>query len=219
MNHPVTPESCSKAALARPGRPPNPAKQTAILIAARDVFFAKGFNGATIEEIAAHANVSKVTIYKHFADKESLFEAVVRAQSLRMVAAFDIGGVTGADLEQRLNAFGVALLSFLFDAEHVSLDRILAQEFVQMPELAQRFFLAGPNNCRMRLAAVLRDAEAAGAIATDDPITAAEDLFGIWQGFADIELKFGLIQGLDPAAIGARVARGTRRFLKAYRPD
>src|ERR1700723_2193196 len=45
--------------------------------AAIGVFLASGYNGATMEEIAVRAEVSKQTVYKHFADKRNLFAEIV----------------------------------------------------------------------------------------------------------------------------------------------
>src|ERR1700710_65157 len=41
------------------------------------LFAAKGFAGTSIEEIAAHANVSKPVVYEHFGGKEGLYAVVV----------------------------------------------------------------------------------------------------------------------------------------------
>src|SRR6202166_2346228 len=52
-------------------------KKAAILEAAKQVFFANGFVGASMDQVAATAAVSKQTVYKHFSDKEALFREVV----------------------------------------------------------------------------------------------------------------------------------------------
>ena len=56
-----------------------PASARAILDAATAVFLRNGYLGTSMDEIAALARVSKQTVYKHFADKESLFTAIVTA--------------------------------------------------------------------------------------------------------------------------------------------
>jgi AcrR family transcriptional regulator len=43
----------------------------------RSLFAAKGFDGTSIEEIAARANVSKPVVYEHFGGKEGLYAVVV----------------------------------------------------------------------------------------------------------------------------------------------
>src|SRR2546423_228720 len=52
-------------------------KRAAILAAATEVFLEKGYPGTSMDEIAALAEVSKQTVYKHFADKERLFSEIV----------------------------------------------------------------------------------------------------------------------------------------------
>lgn len=182
--------------------------------AARAAFFARGFHAATIEDIAQAAGVSKVTVYSRFGDKETLFEEVIRAESGRMAAVFDDGMSPGRCLRERLDAYGTALMGFLFSEEHMAVDRLLMNEIAQVPRLAERFYQAGPALCLGRLAEVLRDAAAAGEIEIDDAWLAAEDLCGLWKGVAEMGVKLGLEPLPPPEAIRARVERATRLFLK-----
>lgn len=207
---------CDARAARGAGRPRDPAKLEAMLDAARAEFFRLGFGAATIEAIADSAGVSKVTVYNRFGGKAGLFEAVMRRESERMAEIMAGGHDAVADLTGALNAYGVALLAFLLDSNRAALDAILTQELAQLPDLAQRFFAAGPGNCRARLAEVLAAADARGAIAIDDPVCAAEDLMALWKGMIDVELKFGLQPECGDAQLAARVMRGTRLFLKAY---
>src|SRR5690606_35877710 len=62
-----------------PGRPKDPGKRAAILEAAKAMFTRLGFDGASMDQIAAEAGVSKLTVYSHFGDKESLFAAAVQS--------------------------------------------------------------------------------------------------------------------------------------------
>jgi AcrR family transcriptional regulator len=41
------------------------------------LFVRHGFSGVTMEKIAQYANVSKVTLYKYFKDKQSLYEHLI----------------------------------------------------------------------------------------------------------------------------------------------
>src|SRR3990167_11050444 len=52
-------------------------KRRAILDAATEIFLQHGYLGASMDELAAQAEVSKQTVYKQFASKEALFVAVV----------------------------------------------------------------------------------------------------------------------------------------------
>ncbi|MCP3731953.1 TetR/AcrR family transcriptional regulator [Sphingomonas sp. MG17] len=213
MSAEIAPTAC----LAEPrkaGRPRDPAKYSAIVAAAREAFFARGFHAATIEDIAHAAGVSKVTVYSRFGDKETLFEEVIRAESGRMAARFDAEMAAGNSLEERLNAFGLALTGFKFSEEHLAVDRVLMNEIAQMPELAQRFFAAGPELCMGRLGDVLGEAAARGEIDIDDADLAADDIVGLWLGGGDLGIKLGLEPPPSPEALRARVQRATRLFLK-----
>ncbi|MBX9728547.1 MAG: TetR/AcrR family transcriptional regulator [Sphingopyxis sp.] len=199
------------------GRSRDPAKDCAILDAAHRCFFDNGFARTTMEEVAHVAGVSKVTVYSRFADKGALFEGVVAAQMARMGEALDGESAQDAPLQDRLNAFGVALLTFLFDSDHVAMKRMLAVEFITMPALARRFYEAGPGTCRERLASVLAEYAARGEITLTDPYYGAESLLSVWKGFDDIRLEFGLIDGLPPEVVAEKVRRGTAAFLTMVR--
>src|SRR6218665_179406 len=53
------------------------AKRLSILDAAAEVFCRQGFAGASIDEIASAACVSRQTVYNHYREKDNLFTAVV----------------------------------------------------------------------------------------------------------------------------------------------
>jgi AcrR family transcriptional regulator len=79
----------------------------------RKLFADKGFEGTTVEEIAAKAGVSKPVVYEHFGGKEGLYAVVVD----REIAAL-LGGITGAlsaDLGSRetLERAAGALLDYI----------------------------------------------------------------------------------------------------------
>jgi AcrR family transcriptional regulator len=79
----------------------------------RKLFADKGFEGTTVEEIAAKANVSKPVVYEHFGGKEGLYAVVVD----REIAAL-LGGITGAlsaELGSRetLERAAMALLDYI----------------------------------------------------------------------------------------------------------
>lgn len=210
----MTEELCLTAEPRKAGRPRDPAKYEAIVAAARETFFARGFHAATIEDIAQAAGVSKVTVYSRFGDKETLFEEVIRAESQRMSAIFEEELAAGNSLEEKLNAFGLALAGFKFSEEHLAVDRVLMNEIAQIPELARRFFAAGPKLCMGRLSEVLGEASARGEIEIDDAQLAAEDIVGLWLGGGDLGIKLGLEPLPSPDALRSRVQRATRLFLK-----
>ena len=63
-------------------------KKQAIIDAAKQEFQDKGFQHASMDNIAQSADVSKRTVYNHFASKEILFE-VIACEMIKMICLFD----------------------------------------------------------------------------------------------------------------------------------
>src|SRR5580693_4405905 len=96
------PAAKAKRAAVRFGRPPKELAgdvDTRILDAARKVFLERGFEGASIDEIAEVARSGKPTIYGRFRDKWVLFTAVVRRDILSRISQFKAEAPTGATVE------------------------------------------------------------------------------------------------------------------------
>ncbi len=63
------------------------AKRRQILEGARQVFLARGFEGASMGEIARAAGVSKGTLYVYFESKDDLFKALTRSERAGLAEA------------------------------------------------------------------------------------------------------------------------------------
>src|SRR3981189_124414 len=63
-------------------------KRLTILSAGHDLFLTNGYQGTSVDQIAASAEVSKQTVYKHFGDKHELLLAIVDNALESMVAPF-----------------------------------------------------------------------------------------------------------------------------------
>ncbi|MEL6642090.1 MAG: TetR/AcrR family transcriptional regulator [Pseudomonadota bacterium] len=61
-------------------------RRVRLIETAKAVFVAEGFRGATMEGIAAAAQMSKVTLYSYFPDKPALFDAVAETVAHDLVA-------------------------------------------------------------------------------------------------------------------------------------
>ena len=80
----------------------------------RRLFAERGFEGTSIEEIAAQAGVSKPVVYEHFGGKEGLYAVVVDREVERLLAmATAILG--GANTREKFEAAAVALLRYIED--------------------------------------------------------------------------------------------------------
>src|ERR1041384_8698515 len=63
----------------KPRSLPPEARRAAILAAALEEFTARGYEGARLDDVAKRAGIAKGTIYLYFADKEALFQELVRS--------------------------------------------------------------------------------------------------------------------------------------------
>src|SRR5688572_17324470 len=77
---PAVRKAPARRAAPGPGRPKDLEKRAAILDAAKRLFPVHGFDGISMDAIAAEAGVSKLTVYSHFKDKGALFAETVRCK-------------------------------------------------------------------------------------------------------------------------------------------
>jgi TetR/AcrR family transcriptional repressor of mexJK operon len=195
-------------------------KRRSILEAAQTVFLRKGYDGATMDEVAALAAVSKQTVYKHFADKKRLFTAVITGEisatetlTHRMVAALS----DSDDIEQDLRQFARQHISDVTQPHLIRLRRIVIAEAEQFPELARAWYANGPERAHATLAHQFRELARRGLLTVDDPLLAAQHFN--WLILA-IPLNKAMFHGSDteltPEELEHYADEGVRVFLAAY---
>lgn len=196
------------------GRPADETKREAILVAATHAFFKHGFAATSIEQVAADAGVSKVTVYNHFGDKSGLFVAAVEAQCETIGDHFRIDELPPGSLRTRLIAIGEAMVAFFSRAEMVQFERRIAAETEREPEIGKAFLAAGPHRMMRAFAELIRAMNAAGETAVGDPELAAEQFASMCKGMGDLERRFGMPN--DPDRNRQRVAGAVDLFCRAY---
>lgn len=202
------------------GRPRDHTKIEAVLDAGWALFLERGVAAVPVEAIAEKAKVSKGTIYACFPDKSALFEAAVKREMERIEAAQGLTNrePTKAPLHDVLIGFGNGIMRFLASEPAVGFYNALSAELRLHPKLAQAFWDLGPGKTRSNLAAILSAAAQRGEIEIDDATQSAEALFGMWQGFSNLQLALALPPADIDAWIADRVLRGVNIFLLAHQP-
>lgn len=130
-----------------PGRyfgPEPGSKSHTVLQAARKVFLTHGFS-ATTDMIQQMAGVSKSTVYAHYANKETLFSAVIEAECQSFSDKVSAIRFQSGKLKDTLAALGSAYLDIVLTPEKLALYRIVIAEAPRFPRLAHKFYEAGPN--------------------------------------------------------------------------
>lgn len=80
----------------------------------RSLFASKGFEAVSVEEIAAHAKVSKPIVYEHFGGKEGLYAVIVDREMLSMTNALtEALSDTNAHPRQIVERAALALLTYI----------------------------------------------------------------------------------------------------------
>ncbi|WP_433262241.1 TetR/AcrR family transcriptional regulator [Actinosynnema sp. CS-041913] len=156
-------------------------KRRAILDAARTVFLRNGYQGTSMDEIAALAEVSKQTVYKHFADKERLFTEIItadiRAGGQRSDAVLD-HLPDSTDLEQDLREIARKLVTVVTQPHLVRMRRVVIGEADRFPDLARTWYASGPERGYERMALRFAQLTDQGRLDTPDPLLAAQQF--VW---------------------------------------
>lgn len=201
-----------------PGRPRDLDKGVAILDAGWELFLERGVEATPIEAIAAKAGVSKVTLYTHYPDKTALFRAAVEREMERIEAAQRLDSGEGAPMPvaDQLRSFGLGVFMFLTTKPAIDFYSVVAGELRRHKDLAQAFYDFGPGRTRANLAGLIAAAVARGELRVPDPEHAAEELFGLWQGFMNFQMSLDIDVDVIRQDLPYRIDRGIKLFMLAY---
>lgn len=153
-------------------------KRAAIIDAAILEFREKGFQTTSMDALAARAEVSKRTVYNHFASKEVLFQELVQ-QMFEVACATDAYTYDhNTSLQEQLTRFGHYKLELFQSQRFLDLARILLVECVHDPKLAdearKRF-----EQSDQGLDKWVEKAIADGRLKPVDPVYAANQFIGL----------------------------------------
>ena len=217
---PASPKKTPTPRASGPGRPKDLGKRAAILAAARQMFATQGYEGTSMDQIAAEAGVSKLTVYSHFGDKEALFAAVVRAHCETQLPPALFEPTAGTPLRERLLAIAGAFYAMVTTPESVAGHRMLCTPQLAGSALSRLFWEAGPQRVHDDFAALLERRIAAGELEIEDVPRAAGQFFALLKGEPHARRVFGCCDGKAEAAdvVQAHLAASVDLFLRAYAP-
>lgn len=168
-----------------------------VIEGARTVFLRDGFEGASVDEIARVACVSKATLYSYFPDKRVMFLEVARAECLRQAEASMCMVDPARGVAETLRDTGRNLVRFITSEFGQRVFRICVAESDRFPEFAQRFYESGPKAVRDRIAAFLDAAVALGELQISDVPLAADQFTELCK--ADIFPRMVFCRDWQPA--------------------
>ena len=89
------------------------ARREAILDAATAVFAERGYNGASVDDVAGAAGVSKALIYEHFPSKKDLHASLVERETTELFARLEANAGSGTQGAERMRGGVEAFLGFV----------------------------------------------------------------------------------------------------------
>lgn len=191
-------------------------KNEAILDAAIEVMAERGL-GASMEEIARRACVSKQTIYNHYGSKAELARAMSNRRAHEVAAVLDEPGAI-ENPAQTLAGYAQLLMRTILNPRGMAIYKMAMQASSTMPEIAEALYEAGPMASRLRLAEFLRLETAAGRLRTPEPLQAAEFFAGMVMGRYQTPSLLGVDIGVTEAEIERVATEAAARFMRAYAP-
>jgi TetR/AcrR family transcriptional repressor of mexJK operon len=187
----------------RAGRRLSDRKRGRILAAGNTVFLEEGFGDATMDAIAAEANVSKMTVYRHFRNKELLFAGVISELCSRIVND-DLETLLALAPPEALRSFANAVVAITFARETIELHRIVVAESRRFPKLGRLFYRSGPQACIDMLEQYLRR-HRPRAWRREDARRHAEEFLDLIRGYPHLRLLLGIVERPARRELQARI--------------
>lgn len=201
----------------RPTREQAVARQQMLLDRALEHFLERGYEGATIEAIAAAVNMTKRTVYARYPDKAALFRAAVQQGTERQAPPGEVIAATLTGfLEETLVNIAVLRITLVSTPEGTKLQRLINTESYRFPDIFRTYYDIATLPTVCFLADILADETAAGRLAIDDPMLAANVFMSmVVSGPVRFILAGNQLASED---VDHRVRFSVRLFLKGAEP-
>ncbi|KIC49886.1 TetR/AcrR family transcriptional regulator [Tateyamaria sp. ANG-S1] len=187
-----------------------------VLEGARDVFMVDGFEGASVDDIARAAGVSKATLYSYFPDKRLLFMEVANSECARQSQDAIDNIDMNAPPRDVLNQAGKHFLKFITSKFGQQVFRICVAESDRFPEIGRAFYKSGPERMRAEMGEYFEAAVARGDLKIDDYTLAADQFGELCKADLWPRLMFGVIDSVTDEDIDRVVDSAVKTFLARY---
>lgn len=158
-------------------------KRAAIVQAAVAQFRAHGYEATSMDQVAAAAEVSKRTLYNHFASKEALFAQILVQLWERSVALLDLAYRPDRPLQEQLSALLLQKVAMVSGEDFIDLARVAITATIHSPQRAQDMLLrlAQKENA---LLTWVRAAQNDGRLKPADPLQVVQQMESLVKGSA-----------------------------------
>jgi TetR/AcrR family transcriptional repressor of mexJK operon len=198
------------------GRPKDTAKRAGIIRAAMALFMKDGFELTSMEAVAKKADVSKLTIYSHFANKEDLFKAAVSQRCDQQAMPECFMALADLPVEKALLQLGHRLATLIFSPDSIRLQRVMQAESGRHPHIIKIFYEAGPRRVREAFAELLEIWNRQGKLDVPDVALATEQFFSLLKGEKLLKTLMHLETRTNPHDMQKHVQAAVQLFLTGY---
>jgi AcrR family transcriptional regulator len=192
-------------------------KYDQVLDGARAVFLREGYEGASVDEIARDAGVSKATLYSYFPDKQHLFLAVLETECAHQAEVEILLDGNDLTVEETLRVICKTLITFFLSRFGQDMFRICVAEAQRFPELGRTFYDSGPKKWARRIGQYLDSPKARAALDIEDSLLAADQLAQLCRADLMLKVLFGIEQDPPEAEIDRIADEAVKTFLARYR--
>ncbi|OCP02322.1 MULTISPECIES: TetR/AcrR family transcriptional regulator [unclassified Ensifer] len=201
---------------ARRGRPANQALGQTIVDAAGELFAELGFQATTLEKVAQRAKISKLSIYRHFENKEALFGAAFSARCQQLIPQALFEGVDGS-AEEQLMAVGSSLLRTLLRPDVRGVEAMVMADVTSQMSLSKLHYEAGPAHIIAQVEALLRQLHSKALLNVPDPLQSARLFAALFKG-SDLLLiaRFDEAKAQDDNEIQSYCRSAVAMFIAAH---
>jgi AcrR family transcriptional regulator len=187
------------------------AARVLILIeAAEEIFLAKGYHSATMDDVAQAAGMSKKTVYQLIHSKAELFMALLDHHQTRLIfPAPQPDWCEHRILVEHLLALG----QFLLSPEQLAIIRLIMAEYTHSPDLSRAFHQSRVKRAKARLEACLSDIAARRNAQFRDLSEMSAMLFGMTIGEFHLSVLLGFRPPPSKSLLERRIRQGVAMFL------
>jgi TetR/AcrR family transcriptional repressor of mexJK operon len=194
-------------------------KRKALLLAATEIFLDKGYDGTSMDDVAAKAAVSKPTVYKYFSDKERLFAEIVRATTSEIddLVRLVIETMTAkTSVESGLIVLARRFITALMQPRILRLRRLVMANADRFPDVGRSWYEQGFERVLATLATALQGLADRKLLHVDDPLLAANHFVGLLLWIPVNKAMFTGDHRSSPDELERFAVAAVRAFLAGY---
>lgn len=188
-----------------------------VLEGARSIFMSDGFEGASVDDIARAAGVSKATLYSYFPDKRLLFMEVAKSECIRQADMAMENIDMSEPVADVLTQAAWRMVEFFTSDFGQRVFRLCVAESDRFPELGREFYESGPAMVRARLIEFMKIGISRGELVIDDLPLAADQFGELCKADLFPRLVFSIDTSFDFHAKERIVKGAVETFVARYK--